>query len=267
MHACPSWRVQPHKTVMDMGLATDFERIMDGGLRENTIYLVRGLPGTGKTALCTTLMREMLEKGEDVVYLTTELPPATFMAHAKHGFGIDFEPYVKEGRLQFLDACSWKTGGTGKDLLDVSDLMTMSHELGGLLAEVNGKKRKRFFLFFDSVTSLLLYNPVEVVIKFLQVLVARMRETGNPDVPGMFTLETGVHDEKVVNMMSFFMDGVFETRLVPVDSDYRREFRVMALKTGAHRLGWLPVKIERSGFGFPEEALKGDVEWLQKTPL
>ncbi|MEM3030421.1 MAG: hypothetical protein QXH27_01685 [Candidatus Micrarchaeia archaeon] len=45
-----------------------------------------------------------------------------------------------------------------------------------------------------------------------------------------------MHDEQVVNALSFFMDGVFETRLVPTDGDFRREFRVMTLKNAAHRL-------------------------------
>jgi len=251
----------------EMGLLGDFERIMDGGLRENTLYLVRGLPGSGKTAFCMTLMREMLEGGKDCVYLTTELSPKSFTDHARHGFGWDFEPFEREGRLQFLDACSWKSGGGGAGALDASDLMTMSHELGRLLSDVNERKRGKFFLFFDSVTSLLLYNPVEVVVKFLQVLATRMRETGNPDLPGIFTLEEGVHDEKVMNALSFFMDGIFETRLVPVDADFRREFRVTALKTATHRMKWLPVKIDRSGFGFPDEAFKEAVEWYPRKTL
>lgn len=233
-------------------LLSDFEKIIDGGLRENTIYLIRGLPGSGKTSFCVTLLGELLEKGEECVYLTTELSPKDLMKHTKNGFGLDFERYVREGKLLFLDACSWKTGKSGPEVLDVSNLMTVSHELSVLLDEVSSNKRKRFFLFFDSITSLLLYNPVEGVVKFLQVLVERMRMACENGVPGIFTVETGIHDKTTVNMASFFMDSIFETRKLPVAEDIIRQFRVMTLKSARHETRWLPIKIDKSGFGFVE---------------
>lgn len=243
-----------------MGLFSDFERIIEGGLQENTVYLMRGLPGSGKTAFCTTLLKELLEKGKDCVYLTTELSPRDFMAHTKHGFGVDFEPYVKKGKLLFLDACTWKIGKSGPGVINISDLTALGHELSMLLVDVCDKKKERFFLFFDSITSLIIYSPPEIVVKFLQALATRMRETCEGGIPGVFTVETGIHDDKIINMMSFFMDGIFETRVVPVDGDIARQFCVATLKSAKHETKWLPTKIDKNGFRFLMGELKKGVK-------
>ena len=162
---------------------------------------------------------------------------------------------MKEEKLLILDACPWKAGKSGPEVLNAGNLTTVSHELSVLLDAVSKNNRNRFFLFFDSITSLLLYHPAEGVVKFLQVLVERMRKACENGVPGIFTVETGVHDKATVSLVSFFMDGIFETRKLPTADDIIRQFRVMALKSARHETRWLPIKIDKSGFVFVEESL------------
>jgi circadian clock protein KaiC len=225
-----------------MGLLEDFEKIIQGGFKENTIYLLRGPPGSGKTVFTLTLLKELLDKGSRCVYLTTELTPEELKTHAKRGFGLDFGTYEKAGKLRLIDGCSWKLGKRNHGIVDVSDLSFFSHTLSEILLEFGD----HFFVVFDSLTSLLLYNETTAVAKFMQVQVARWRAAG---ISALVIIEEGVNDEQTVQLLSYFVDGIFETRLEAKDGLERR-FRVLSLKTGAHRTDWIPFAIDKDMLHF-----------------
>jgi archaellum biogenesis ATPase FlaH len=67
----------------------------------------------------------------------------------------------------------------------------------------------RGHLAIDSLSTLISCATPVSVIKFLQVLCAKVKDRG---ITGIYMLEQGVHDPSVVATLAFSVDGVIETR-------------------------------------------------------
>lgn len=225
-----------------MSLLEDFNLLINGGLRNDTIYMVKGVPSSGKTSFGITLLKEFLGKGRKCVYVTTEMDPADIIANAKSSFGLDLEEYAKKGLFFWVDGYSWRLQKKSEVIADIANLSDLSTVINNTLT-----KEKDFFLLFDSLTSLFLYNDPEVVTKFTQIQVARFR---NKDVLGMLLLEEGVTDKKTTDTLSYFVDGLFETKLQDEQGDLKRYFRVFSMKLASHKTQWMPFQIDNTGFHF-----------------
>ena len=237
-----------------MGLREDLAKAIDGGLQENGIYLVVGAPGSGKSAFCVTLMDELLRDGEDCAFITTDLAPVDLKWHAEHGFGMDFARYEQGGQLEIMDGCSWKAEGGCPGAIDLSDLPSLGHRLSGMLEEAKSGKRKKFFLFFDTVSSLLLYNDAKSLMKFLQTQVLRLRSAG---VPAILTLEEDAADRAFADTLSAFVDGVFSLQVKCTDHSFARSFRVSSMRSSPHHDGWQPSVVGNCGYKLTETLLWG----------
>ena len=77
------------------------DELLNGGLPENSITLVSGTPGSGKTILCFHFLLEGLNKGENCLYLTSDERIENIIKQAKE-LGFDFESWIKNGRLKFI---------------------------------------------------------------------------------------------------------------------------------------------------------------------
>jgi len=238
---------------MAVTLLEDFQHLIEGGLQENTIYLVRGVPASGKTLFALTLMRELAERGRTVVYLTTELSPEDLRDHVKHGFGWELGELEKQGKLILLDGYSWKVGKCDHDShrVDLTNLSEMSASLACLTQELKQKPLpedgRPFFFVFDTLSSLVLYNDLTTVIKFMQIQVARFREA---KVSSLLLLEEGIDDQPVMEKLSFSVDGMFETKLLEAHGELHRYLRILAVRRAMHYTGWVQFQSTKEGFKF-----------------
>lgn len=69
-------------------------KVLDGGFPEDSVTLVTGGPGSGKTTFCTQFLHEGLKKDEKCLYLTTGQSPEELRRDAGE-FGIDFDNYIE----------------------------------------------------------------------------------------------------------------------------------------------------------------------------
>ena len=69
---------------------TGFDDILGGGLTPHRLYLVEGVPGSGKTTLALQLLREGASHGEPVLYVTlSETAEELRSVAASHGWTLD----------------------------------------------------------------------------------------------------------------------------------------------------------------------------------
>src|ERR1044072_577749 len=79
--------VSPEK--VKTGIA-GLDRILNGGLPRNRLYLVQGEPGTGKTTLGMRFILEGVSRGEAGLYITlSESKEELESAAASHGWSLD----------------------------------------------------------------------------------------------------------------------------------------------------------------------------------
>ncbi|MDD3888232.1 MAG: ATPase domain-containing protein [Patescibacteria group bacterium] len=124
-------------------------------------------------------------------------------------YGFDLESYEKKGMIKWID------GYSAKSKIKVSDTASIKRIPGALaltdisifLSNVTSsflKKSKSFKVFFDSISTLTLYNSNDTIFRFLEVITARIK--ANKGI-GLFVLVNDMHDMKFVNTIRQMMDG------------------------------------------------------------
>jgi circadian clock protein KaiC len=73
-----------------------FDDMLDGGLVAYSSTLIFGSPGSGKTSLCLSFLREGAERGESGLYFGFAESPERLIAKSKL-VGTDLEPHVRSG--------------------------------------------------------------------------------------------------------------------------------------------------------------------------
>lgn len=77
------------------------DELLSGGLPRNSITLISGTPGSGKTILCYHYLLEGLKNGENCLYLTSDERIENIVKQAGE-LGFDFQQWADQGKLKFL---------------------------------------------------------------------------------------------------------------------------------------------------------------------
>jgi KaiC/GvpD/RAD55 family RecA-like ATPase len=152
----------------------------DKGKKEKNINKLKGLQEYVALAIVDanqyqktnlSLMKELIRQGIPGVYVTLNLPCANIKDVFKREkidlsrvIFIDAVTQTAGGKLEKTDDCLFI--GSPKNLSDISIAMDQA------IMAITTKDK---FLFFDSLSTLLLYNNMEVVAKFIHFLSTKMR--------------------------------------------------------------------------------------------
>ena len=74
--------------------------IIQGGLPKNSITLVSGPPGSGKSILCFQFLLDGIKNNEKCLFLTLDKKSEGLIVQAKE-LGLNFEPAIEEGLIKF----------------------------------------------------------------------------------------------------------------------------------------------------------------------
>src|SRR5687767_9167868 len=79
----------PTDTRVPTGIA-GLDELRRGGLTPNRMYLIEGIPGTGKTTLAVQFLLDGRERGETTLYVTLSETSTELQAvAASHGWSLD----------------------------------------------------------------------------------------------------------------------------------------------------------------------------------
>ncbi len=216
------------------------DKILTGGFPENSTILLRGSPGTGKSTLCQQFMAKGLKSSQPGIYITLDTAPDDILKNMKRFNGI--EQHISNKNMIFLDAYSWKVGGGKNEVwkrvlqggLDINSLNVM---LSDMLKDMTEKEKRSVF---DSVSTLLLYIPSDLVVRFIPILIAKCKQARSTQV---LILEEGVHDDEIVNTLSYLADGVIEMKM----EGPKRYMRISKMRGSSCSHDWIEYSIEDSG--------------------
>ncbi len=162
--------------------------------------LIIGPPSVVKTLIALRYLADRLKAGEPAVFATTLWSPKQ-IRDSLHRMG---ESQVVT-KLRIADGISCVTAQPSQEpysFQNLYDLNTINLVLLQAIADLeNGH------ICLDNLTTLMTYSSPLSVIKFLQVLCARVKTKG---VTGIYLIEEGVHAETIVATLRFVVDGVLE---------------------------------------------------------
>lgn len=199
--------------------------------------LIMGPPGVGKTVLCRNIAAECVRTGTGTSYVTLDSAPKAVEEAIRV---LDNSEEISD-RITFVDCYSWLIG-------DVKGPYAISHlsNLGDLsvkLFTILQDKGPQSVVIFDSISTLFVYNLENEVVRFLQVNLARIKQTGSF---GIWTASEGIHTPAFYNTLRHIMDIILELRFEET-STLERSLRVHTCKGSTHATEWFPFTIIEDG--------------------
>jgi archaellum biogenesis ATPase FlaH len=140
------------------------------------------------------------------IYITINKPYNTLKQYLR-------ENKINTKNIFFIDAISRVVGGTikmTKDCLFIPS-PTQLTDLGIALTQAleSMKHKENKFIFLDSLSTLLIYNPFEVTAKFVHFIITRLRVFGLVGL--IISIEKQI-DERMLNILIEMCDKVVEVK-------------------------------------------------------
>ena len=141
-------------------------------------------------------------------------------------------------RLVFVDGFGWLIGKSQEEyhIENLANLTELSIRIAGAACNLTGP----ILLIFDSISPLPVYNPENVVVKFLQLLLARIKDWKGI---GIYVVQEGVHSDEFCNTLGYLVDGIFDMKMNEEKGKISRHFRIRSLKFTSHETKWIPFVI------------------------
>ena len=206
------------------------DAMLDGGVFDDSVLLVSGATGTGKTCLSCEFMRPVVDDGERGILVTLEESRHQILRNAA-GWGIDLARAEREGRL---DVISLYAGRMGLDDL----LLALSRAI---------ESRRPHRISIDSLTALERTSTRRTFREFIVGLITLLKQQ---EALSLFTYTASslsgddVVTEAYVSTMS---DGILLLRYIELDGEIRRGVAVLKMRGTPHDLSIRQYEISASG--------------------
>ncbi len=208
----------------------------------NYSVLLSGPPGVGKFEYCLYLVKNWLEKGEKVVYLTSERSPDEIKSMAKN-FGFSLDEY-EDKELVFIDCYSWSFGKKYERGFSIENAANIN-EINITLEKAIYKEEESVKIVFDSLSPLFLYNETQVMTKFFQFLTSKTKADYGLII---YTMQEGVHDPQIRNTLIYLVDGYLEMQFDEGSGGLDRKLRIHHMKGIKADTSWKKFKTGEKGF-------------------
>jgi len=181
----------------------DLDIMMEGGYPNPGNVMFVGPTGNEKAVFAFHFASAAEAKKENVIIISADTDPQS-MREKSSSFGMDLN-----GENIFFVDCYSQTLGQKKEAepdencISISGpgaLNDLSIALKELLTKSAGKKVRVIFI---SLSTFVLYNPKDSIVKFLQVIEGRLK---NADATALYLVEEGVHDKQLLSLMEHGMD-------------------------------------------------------------
>ncbi len=184
---------------------------MQINLPPNSASIVVSPPLSGKKEFIYNYLQETLKNKEPVIFLSTDTSPEDIKKELVKN-KIFYGPYAKI--LRFVDCFSQQAGSQVQDTTDtkrisgplaLNEISIAVSKIEAEFSKLNPKHR----IIFDSLSTLLMYSNPQMVGRFLQIQIAKIKKAGGSI---LFTLEEGMHDKKAMITIEHLMQAIIHIK-------------------------------------------------------
>ena len=217
------------------------DEMTHGGWLRNSIIIVRGPTGSGKTMLAGLYARAGATRGERVVYYGFEEPQSILLRNYRE-IGMDMEPAIASGHLRVI--CRYAEAMSLEDLL--VDLRMELEELNPSL------------IVLDSISSIEHSSSERGFRQFMIGVAAILREHGRTAL--MTQTVTAQRAAETSPYLSTIGDAILSLDYSPTSYSLNREMRVIKTRGSSHEPSPYRLSIEAGGLAVtkmtPAEVLR-----------
>jgi len=240
----------------------ELDEMCGGGFFRDSVTLVSGATGTGKTLTVAQFLQGGAANGEKCLLLAFEESRDQLVRNAT-GWGFDFEQMERDGLLRVV--C---------DYPDLSGLEDWLVTIQGIITEFGPQR-----MALDSLSAL---EHVGTLKSFREFVIGLTSFIKHREITGMFTATTGTlmgGDSITESNISTLTDSIILLRYVEMFGDVKRGITVLKMRGSAHDKAIREFTIGKGGMhvgrafgnvtgilsGSPVHVTPGDVErvWTQ----
>jgi circadian clock protein KaiC len=240
----------------------ELDEMCGGGFFRDSVTLVSGATGTGKTLTVAQFLQGGAANGEKCLLLAFEESRDQLVRNAT-GWGFDFEQMERDGLLRVV--C---------DYPDLSGLEDWLVTIQGIITEFGPRR-----MALDSLSAL---EHVGTLKSFREFVIGLTSFIKHREITGMFTATTGTlmgGDSITESNISTLTDSIILLRYVEMFGDVKRGLTVLKMRGSAHDKAIREFTIGKDGMhvgrafgnvtgilsGSPVHVSPGDVErvWTQ----
>ena len=224
---------KPNKTA-EIRISTgikNLDKVTEGGFEKNSVNLVVGGSGAGKTILAMQFLIEGIKEGENCLYVTFEEKKGEFFKNMLD-FGWDLEKFEKEGKFVFLEYSPEK-------------VRTMLEEGGGMI-ENTILKNKINRIVIDSITSFELLFEDELEKREAALSLFNMLRKWN--CTSLLTYEEDRMDKKAASrILEFESDSIVIIYFLRCGKERERYLEILKMRGTKHSRKIYPLSIDKKG--------------------
>jgi len=176
-------------------------------LPDNSASIIISPPLSGKKEFLYSYLFDSLKNKEPVIFLSTDSSSEDIkkdLLKSKIFYG------TYKDILRFVDCYSQQAGNNVQDSEDIRRVPgpIALNEISVVLAQIEAELYKiseKHIVIFDSLSTLLMYSNPQMIGRFLQILIAKIKNAGGSV---LFTIEEGMHDQKDLITIEHFMDAL-----------------------------------------------------------
>ncbi|MCS7134688.1 MAG: hypothetical protein NZ889_02420, partial [Candidatus Pacearchaeota archaeon] len=220
-----------------------FDEITDGGFIKESVNLIVGGAGAGKTIFAIQFLVNGMKKGETCLYLTFEEKKQNLYNNMKQ-FGWDLEAYEKKGNFIFIEYTPEK-------------VRKMLEEGGGALESLMYRKRVTR-LVIDSVTSFTLLFESEIAKR--EAALALFDMTRRWKTTALLTLEKELTPQDLISgsgsAIEFEADSIVLLYFLRRNGERKRLLEVLKMRGSKHSKKLYPFEITQKGIEISKKPLE-----------
>lgn len=213
------------------------DELIEGGIPEQSVTLITGGAGCGKTIFCLQYLWEGLQDGETCRFISLEEPKNDIMSDAQV-FGWDFTKYEENGqfKITYLKPAAGERGFLNKvmDLASDGDVSRLAIDsVSVMLGAYGGDESKKRDNLYDLIQTLKRSNATTLMTSEI-----KEREGGSLSRYGV---------------SEFVADGVIVLYYEAVGEGTFRNIEVRKMRKTKHTPGTFPFKITDNGIQVTSE--------------
>lgn len=208
----------------------ELDQMAGGGLFRDSIILVSGPTGGGKTLMCATFVAEACRKGERVLLLGYEESREQLLRNAQ-SWGVDFEKWERQGVLRII--CQYP------------EAQGLEGHLLSIRREIESFKPRRMVM--DSVSALERIADLRLFREFLIGLTSYVKQEQVCSLLTCTTPELSGGESITESHISTITDAIILLRYVMLDTTLRRGMIIIKMRGSQHAKNIREFTIDNRG--------------------
>ena len=200
---------------------------LNNGFLKKTALLLYGIPGSGKSTFALHLVLNQCINENIALFISCDQHPSDIELMIESYWGKTYFELIKDN-FYLLDGYSWRfKNNLGKSYLSLSNLSEFFTKLIENIEDIKNTCGKiPSLMVIDSISSIIDYNGIDSVSKFIQTLLAINNYEWEMII--ILTMEEGAHTLIEVKKIEYIVDGIIHLHYDK--KDFKRYLEIPHIK-------------------------------------